>query len=212
MVWAQPATVPALATAAARALSSALLAAAVLVTPAAALADEAPAAVAAAAASEAAAPAAPAFGRKAPAETVYFGNGCFWGRQKDFVDAEKALGRTSPADISSLVGYAAGKKTGPGDKVCYYYSDPRTIYEKLGHAEVVQVALTQSDEEQQRQEFRTFADTYFRQFQRLRNGKMQRLDPQDSGAGYRNVVGIPGGVNSPLFKGQDTTISRGQVF
>jgi hypothetical protein len=75
---AQPATVPALATAAARALSSALLAAAVLVTPAAALADEAPAAVAAAAASEAAAPAAPAFGRKAPAETVYFGNGCFW--------------------------------------------------------------------------------------------------------------------------------------
>jgi hypothetical protein len=38
--------------------------------------------------------------------------------------------------------------------VCYYYSDPRTIYEKLGHAEVVQVALTQSDEEQQRQEFR----------------------------------------------------------
>jgi hypothetical protein len=36
------------------------------------------------------------------------------GRQKDFVDAEKALGRTSPADISSLVGYAAGKK------VCTY--------------------------------------------------------------------------------------------
>lgn len=45
-----------------------------------------------------------------------------------------------------------------------------------------------------------FADTYFSQFQRLRNGKMQRLDPQDFGAGYRNVVGLPGGVDSPLFK------------
>lgn len=47
---------------------------------------------------------------------------------------------------------------------------------------------------------RKFADTYFSQFQRLRNGKMQRLDPQDFGAGYRNVVGLPGGVNSPFFK------------
>ena len=38
---------------------------------------------------------------------VYFGNGCFWGRQKDFVDTEmKQLGRTSPAEISALVGYA----------------------------------------------------------------------------------------------------------
>jgi len=25
-------------------------------------------------------------------------------------------------------------------------------------------------------------------------------DPQDAGPGYRNVVGLPGGVKSPLFK------------
>ena len=31
------------------------------------------------------------------------------GRQKDFVDAERALGRTDPAQISSLVGYAGGQ-------------------------------------------------------------------------------------------------------
>ena len=28
---------------------------------------------------------------------------------------------------------------------------------------------------------------------------MQRLDSQDSGPAYRNVIGLPGGVNSPLF-------------
>lgn len=45
-------------------------------------------------------------------------------------------------------------QVGPEDKVCYYYSDPRTIYEKLGHAEVVQVAIQPADQEQQLQEFR----------------------------------------------------------
>lgn len=29
---------------------------------------------------------------------------------------------------------------------------------------------------------------------------MQRLDPQDAGPAYRNVIGLPGGVNSPFFK------------
>ena len=29
---------------------------------------------------------------------------------------------------------------------------------------------------------------------------MRRLDPQDAGPGYRNVVGLPGGTSSPLFK------------
>lgn len=28
---------------------------------------------------------------------------------------------------------------------------------------------------------------------------MMRSDPQDKGPGYRNVVGIPGGVNSPYY-------------
>ncbi|KAG7667133.1 hypothetical protein KSW81_000875 [Nannochloris sp. 'desiccata'] len=29
---------------------------------------------------------------------------------------------------------------------------------------------------------------------------MLRQDPQDAGPGYRNVIGIPGGVNSDLYK------------
>uniref|UniRef100_A0A383W0J3 peptide-methionine (S)-S-oxide reductase n=1 Tax=Tetradesmus obliquus TaxID=3088 RepID=A0A383W0J3_TETOB len=133
--------------------------------------------------------------------TAYFGNGCFWGRQKDFVDTELRLGRTSPADISALVGYAGGKATGPDGKVCYYYNgDPRTIYERLGHAEVVQVALSQQQQDAQ-QEFQAFAETYFKQFQQAPRGRgMMRLDPQDAGPGYRNVVGLPGGVSSPYYK------------
>ena len=31
-------------------------------------------------------------------------------------------------------------------------------------------------------------------------GKRERLDPQDVGAEYRNMIGIPGGMESPLYK------------
>eukprot|EP00951_Prasinocladus_malaysianus_P034949 scaffold356806_cov52-Prasinocladus_malaysianus.AAC.1 len=41
---------------------------------------------------------------------IYFGNGCFWGRQKDYVDAELSMGRT-PKNISAVVGYAGGLYT-----------------------------------------------------------------------------------------------------
>lgn len=130
-------------------------------------------------------------------EPVYFGNGCFWGRQYDFVKAEEDMGRTGK-DISAVVGYAGGRQSSPSNKVCYYYTpEVDTIYEKLGHAEVVQVELRGEEKEDQ---FRRYAKTYFSEFRRLRNGKMQRQDPQDTGAGYRNTIGIPGGVHSNLFK------------
>ena len=130
-------------------------------------------------------------------EPVYFGNGCFWGRQYDFVKAEESMGRNGK-DISAVVGYAGGRKASPSNKVCYYYTpEVDTIYEKLGHAEVVQVQLRGESKEDQ---FRRYAKTYFGEFRRLPNGKMQRQDPQDVGAGYRNVIGIPGGVSSDLFK------------
>lgn len=124
-------------------------------------------------------------------ETVYFGNGCFWGRQKEFVDVEsKEMGRAMP---SATVGYAGGRQVGPDGKVCYYYDNPLNLYERLGHAEVVKVDLS-SDSDQVKQ-FRAFADKYFALFTKTPRG-MMRLDPQDSGAGYRNVIGIPGGVQS----------------
>lgn len=131
-------------------------------------------------------------------ETVYFGNGCFWGRQKAYVDTEKAMGR-APSQITSVVGYAGGPQTGPDGKVCYYYADPRTVYERLGHAEVVKVDIAATEPTDVKREFKTFAETYFNTFRKTPFG-MQRLDPQDAGPGYRNVVGLPGGVNSPLFQ------------
>lgn len=130
-------------------------------------------------------------------EPVYFGNGCFWGRQYDFVKAEEDMGRTGK-DISAVVGYAGGRQTSPSNKVCYYYTpEVDTIYEKLGHAEVVKVELRGEEKDDQ---FRKYAKTYFSEFRRLKNGKMQRQDPQDTGAGYRNTIGIPGGVHSDLYK------------
>ena len=128
---------------------------------------------------------------------VYFGNGCFWGRQHEFVALEKEALHRSDAEVKSLAGYAGGKRGGGGknrDTVCYYYGSSDTVYERLGHAEVVQVAY--ADEE----EFKKFCEVYFRNFNKTPFG-MQRVDPQDAGPGYRNVVGIPGGIdNEKLMK------------
>jgi len=133
-------------------------------------------------------------------EPVYFGNGCFWGRQYDFIKAEEEMGRQNK-DISAVVGYAGGKLKSPDGKVCYYYTTEKdTVYERLGHAEVVQVELRGENQSTKEDEFRKYAKTYFSQFRRLPDGRMQRQDPQDAGPGYRNVVGIPGGTRSPLYQ------------
>lgn len=87
---------------------------------------------------------------------------------------------------------------GPGDKVCYYYGAKPTQYEELGHAEVVQMEL-RGESAQTRRQMEAFADTYFGQFRKTPFG-MMRLDPQDSGPAYRNVIGIPKGTDSPLFQ------------
>jgi peptide methionine sulfoxide reductase MsrA len=141
-----------------------------------------------------------------PTTTVYFGNGCFWGRQKDFVETELKTLKRNPERVSAVSGYAAGTSSGPENKVCYHFNDPRQVYERLGHAEVVAVELDgalsddDSNSAKAQDEMRKFSKTYFSQFRRLRDGRLQRLDPQDAGPGYRNVVGLPGGVQSPLFE------------
>lgn len=87
---------------------------------------------------------------------------------------------------------------GAAKRVCYYTGLPGSIYEDLGHAEVVQVDLKGTAEDSEDQ-MRKFATTYFGQFKKTPKG-MQRSDPQDAGPAYRNVVGVPGGIHGPLFK------------
>ena len=131
---------------------------------------------------------------KAPrAREYYFGNGCFWGRQHTFYEAERRLGR-SDDEITSVVGYAGGANERNAEKpVCYYYGAADTVYERLGHCEVVAVDARNASE------LRTLADAYFASFQRIPGLGMQRVDPQDAGPGYRNCIALPGGMDSPMF-------------
>ncbi|KAG2434554.1 hypothetical protein HYH02_012220 [Chlamydomonas schloesseri] len=139
-------------------------------------------------------------GKGSKLQAVYFGNGCFWGRQKDFIEVErKQLGRTAPEQLTAVVGYAAGAGAGPGGRVCYVYDvDQRAHYDALGHAEVTQLGIAPAPGPQQEAELRAFAKAYFAQFKKTPFG-MSRSDPQDRGAAYRNVIGLPGGIKSPLF-------------
>ena len=113
--------------------------------------------------------------------------------QHTFYEVERALGR-SDDEITSVVGYAGGVGgSGSKDAVCYYYGPSETVYERLGHCEAVSV------EANNEKELRAFADAYFASFQKIPGLGMQRVDPQDAGAGYRNAIGLPGGIDSPMF-------------
>ena len=50
------------------------------------------------------------------------------------------------------------------------------------------------------EQFRAVATAYFTHGFRDSESGRQRLDPQDVGAQYRNVVGFPGGVSGPLMR------------
>ena len=69
---------------------------------------------------------------------VYFGAGCFWHVQHEFVLKEAAeLGRSGAA-FSAVTGYAGGTGTERG-LVCYHNGRGVSDYGRLGHAEAVQV-------------------------------------------------------------------------
>lgn len=133
-----------------------------------------------------------------PEWSVYLGNGCFWHTQYDFVVAEQAVdgpfrGR-GHRNITSLVGYAGGNFRSPSGTVCYHGS-PTTDYSRLGHSEAVSVELDANVESAEAQ-LATIASVYFEHgFQATREGR-QRLDPQDAGPEYRNIIGLPGGMDN----------------
>lgn len=126
---------------------------------------------------------------------VYFGCGCFWHVQHEFVELErKLLGRDGTA-LTSRVGYAGGKRLGEGGKVCYHNLRGIADYGRLGHAEVVGMRIPEDKLE-------SFADLYFKLFVKYDVPGMEvfdRNDPMDKGPEYRSLLGLPGGVESPLF-------------
>lgn len=119
---------------------------------------------------------------------VYFGCGCFWHVQHEFVEAERRILGRSDDELTSRAGYAGGKAGAVDGKVCYHNAKNVADYGKLGHAEVVSMKIPSS-------KFEDFAVEYFNLFDK------DGFRPDqfgDRGTEYRNLVGIPGGKSSPL--------------
>jgi len=129
---------------------------------------------------------------------VYFGCGCFWHVQHEFVEAEKKiLGRTDK-QLTSRAGYAGGNTK--GKQPCYHNLQGRNDYGKLGHAEVVGMKIPASN-------YGDFAREYFK----LLGPDGSRPDQfGDRGPEYRNLIGVPGGKESPFVKDlMEATLKEG---
>jgi len=118
--------------------------------------------------------------------SLYFGVGCFWHIQHEFVMAERSILERDDRHLTSATGYAGGTKTGSEGRVCYHNFQGIADYGKLGHGEVVHMKLPPNRVKQ-------FAQLYFSLFD---SDTGDRVDPQDRGPEYRSIIGIPEGVNS----------------
>lgn len=113
---------------------------------------------------------------------VYFGCGCFWHVQHEFVEAEKSILGRSDNKVTSRAGYAGGNLGMKDGKVCYHNLAMVSDYGKLGHAEIVSLRIPSS-------KFKDFAIEYCKLF---KNG-LRPDQAGDRGLEYRNVVGFKGG-------------------
>lgn len=120
---------------------------------------------------------------------MYFGQGCFWHVQHEFIKSEAKLGRT-PDNFTALSGYAGGKQVGDKGIVCYHNMAFAPDYGQMGHTEVVNVSVPAD-------KIGDFAKEYFDAAVKYPFG---RADPQDRGTEYRSAIGLPGGMDGPLFK------------
>jgi hypothetical protein len=140
-----------------------------------------------------------------PHYDVWFGEGCFWERQYAYVNLE--LNQTGPfkrsnRTITSVVGYAGAKGTGDDGLVCYE-NDSSNDYGSLGYAEAVGMTLSQVQQERDLQ-FTALVSDFYGSFTPTKDGFMRPDLPPllpygDVGPDYRTMVGIPGGVDGPLF-------------
>lgn len=100
-----------------------------------------------------------------------------------------------PTAFTAKVGYAGGRAPPAAQpQVCYHSGDARD-YSELGHAEVVRVRLDAANATAQ---MAALAADYFDSFDGAAGHRI-RPDPMDAGPAYRSVVGLPGGLASPLY-------------
>ena len=102
------------------------------------------------------------------------------------------MGR-SDDELTSWAGYAGGTKMATQGKynnlVCYHNSNGIKDYGVLGHAEAVGMDIPSEI-------YFDFANVYIGLFDK--NG--DRPDKADVGPEYRHIVGLPGGMSSPLMQ------------
>jgi len=119
---------------------------------------------------------------------VYFGCGCFWHVQYAFVGLEQRLLNRTGTSITARTAYAGAIQTGPGGIVCYHNAEGVADYADLGYAEAVSLSVPEES-------FEAFASTFWHVCPRG-----NRKDTMDYDHQYRSVVGLPGGMKSPLSK------------
>eukprot|EP00930_Biecheleria_cincta_P059062 TRINITY_DN44831_c0_g1_i1.p1 TRINITY_DN44831_c0_g1~~TRINITY_DN44831_c0_g1_i1.p1 ORF type:complete len:241 (-),score=54.65 TRINITY_DN44831_c0_g1_i1:120-842(-) len=147
--------------------------------------------------------------------SVYFGCGCFWHMQHAFVLQEITELCRESSSLTARTAYGGGKNTGAGGLVCYHNMLGEADYGQMGHAEIVTMDVPEA-------KLSDFAKKFWELCP-----KGVRQDTQDTGGEYRSVIGIPGGLSSPLAsalragataelaKGrgnEDDTLGSGKVF
>lgn len=92
-------------------------------------------------------------------ESVYFGVGCFWHVQHEFVETERRILGRSDSELTSVAGYAGGKQssTNRDDLVCYHNMLGIGDYGQKGYGEVVGLTIPTS-------KLIDFAEEYFSLF------------------------------------------------
>jgi len=128
---------------------------------------------------------------------VYFGTGCFWHIQHEFVLSERQRLNRPFNQVTSKTGYAGGTATDKEGRVCYHNLQGIADYGNLGHGEVVGMRIPESS-------VVDFASDYLKMFSP--NG--ERVDPMDRGAEYRALIGLPQGILHPSFKEIDAIANR----
>lgn len=116
---------------------------------------------------------------------LYFGQGCYWHIQHEFIKGEKSILGRDVTSYTALVGYAGGTGPNSDGHACYPF---RSNDGPLGHAEVVGLEIPKA-------KVKDFAVLYYSLFV-----GMNRIDIQDVGRDYRAVIGIPGGMQSEYLQ------------